>query len=105
MGSADLKKEQHYEITTPYNEKITTQPGKNGPEDMKIFTEFPYMPWPHSLFYIGHCLRLKAEVEDRNYPTGEGFQGRGKLMAFIHDCIYKLNISVEEICRNHGIKF
>lgn len=100
-----MSKEQRYEIITPYNEKIVTVPGKNGKDDMKILTTFPYMPWPHSLSYIGHCLRLKAEVEDRNYPPGNGFQGRGKLMTFIHECIFKKDMTIEEICKKHGIKF
>jgi hypothetical protein len=94
---------QRFEITTPNAEKIYTIPGKNGPNDMKIFTQFPYMPWAHSLCYIGHCLRLKAEVEDRNYPPEKGFQGRGKLMTFIYDCVFNKGMSVEEICRKHGI--
>lgn len=100
-----MSKGQRYDITTPNGERIFTIPGKKGPDDMKILTVFPKMPWAHSLFYIGQCLRLKAEVEDRDYPPEKGFQGRGKLMTFIHDCIFKKDIPLEEICKKHKIPF
>ena len=100
-----MSKEQRYEITTPIGERIYTEPGTRGPDDMKIFTVFPRRIWAHSLCYIGHCLRLKAEVEDRNYPTAKGFQGRGKLAVFVHDCLYSQHLTVEDICKKHKIPF
>lgn len=95
-----MSERQHYNIVTPNGEKVFTEPGKNGPEDMKIFTMFPKMPWPHSLYYIAVCLRLKAKVEDRNYPPPA--QGRGKLMDFCYDCIFS-KLSIREICEKHKI--
>jgi hypothetical protein len=92
---------QDYKIKTPYGEIVHTIPGKNGPLDMKIFTTFPKMPWPHSLYYIAVCLRLKAMVEDRNYPPPAA--GRGKLMEFCHDCIFS-KMTIREICRKHQIE-
>ena len=78
-------KKTDFKIETPNNEIITTQPGKNGPDDMKIFTTFPKMPWPHSLYYIAVCLRLKGLVEERNYPNG---YGRGMLASFCLEAIF-----------------
>lgn len=90
-------------IITPSNEIITFKPGKKREGDFKIYTEFPYQPWAHSICYIGHCVRLKGEVEDICYPTAEGFQGRGKLLAFLQNCLYRTNRSIEELCKLHKI--
>jgi len=98
-----MTKKQKYKIITPYDEKIHTEPGKNGVDDMKIFTVFPKMPWPHSLYYIGVCLRLKGMVEDRNYPPEKGLQGKGKLLAFCRDCIVDYKKTIKEICEKHQI--
>jgi len=91
---------QDYEIKTPNNELIYTKPGKNGPNDMKIFTRFPKMPWPHSLYYIGVCLRLKGLVEDRNYPTG---RGKHMLLHFCQECILNHKLSILDICKKFKI--
>lgn len=96
--------EQRFKIVTPNNEIITTEPGKNGENDMKIFTKFPFMPWPHSLYYIGVCLRLKGMVEERNYPPGEGRQGKAYLMNFISECVFNNHIPISEICKKYKIK-
>jgi hypothetical protein len=92
---------QKYRITTPNDEIVYTKPGKNGEYDMKIFTEFPYMPWPHSLYYIGVCLRLKSMVEDRNYPNG---RGKHMLLHFCQECILNKNKTIKEICEDFKIK-
>jgi len=94
---------QNYEIITPYNEKIYTKPGKNGDNDMKIFTRFPKIPWAHSLYYIGVCLRLKGMVEDRNYPPAQGYAGKLKLFHFVKDCIFDRKLSIEAVCKKHQI--
>ena len=93
---------QDYDIVTPNNEKIYTEPGKNGPEDMKIFTRFPKIPWAHSLYYIGVCLRLKGLVEDRNYPRPK-FKGRNILVEFCNECITRLDKSIKQICKDFNI--
>lgn len=95
--------EQRFKIKTPYGEIIETIPGKNGPNDMLILSTFPSMPHAHSLCYIGHCVRIKGEVEERNYPVSDGYQGKGKLMAFLHACLYRPNSTIEQICIEHGI--
>lgn len=99
-----MHNKQVFKIITPNNEIVTTEPGKNGPMDMKIFTTFPKMPWPHSLYYIGVCLRLKGMVEERNYPPGEGKQGKAYLMNFIRECVFENNIPISEICKKYKIK-
>lgn len=94
---------QDYKIKSPNNEVVYTEPGKNGPDDMKIFTRFPKMPWPHSLWYIGACLRLKGLVEERNYPQPKGFRGRLMLIDFCRECIENLDVSITDICRKYRI--
>lgn len=94
---------QDYDITTPNKERVFTRPGKNGPNDMKIFSRFPTQPWPHSLFYAGLILRLKAEVEDRNYPPPA--QGATFLFRFIRDCIFKRDVPIGELCKQYKIEF
>lgn len=92
---------QDYDFTTPYGERIFTTPGNNGPDDMKIFTEFPSKPWLHSFYYIAVCLRLKAEVEDRNYPPP--YAGRGKIMSFCRDVLFHKEMTIDEICKKHQV--
>lgn len=91
---------QYYTIETPYGERIFTTPGKNGPDDMKIFSSFPCQPWAHSLYYIAVCLRLKGMVEDRNYPPPQ--QGKGMLMSFCHDAIFS-RTPIKELCEKYNI--
>jgi hypothetical protein len=100
-GGSVLK--QDYDIKTPNNERIFTEPGKKGEGDMKIFTVFPKIPWPHSLYYIGVCLRLKGIVEDRDYPVEKGYQGRGMLMSFCRQVLYSKK-SIKELCEEYKIK-
>ena len=95
-----MDKKQDFNILTPNNERVFTVPGKNGDLDMKILTEFPYTPWPHSLYYIGVCLRLKGMVEDRNYPNG---RGKFMLLDFCCDCITKKDVSIKDICSKYKI--
>lgn len=92
-----------FQIKTPNGEVIYTEPGKNGPNDMKIFTRFPKIPWAHSLYYIGVCLRLKGLVEDRNYPPEKNFQGKGMLMSFCRECIFNTKTPISEICKKYKI--
>ena len=94
---------QNYLIKTPNNETIYTEPGKNGPNDMKIFTRFPKIPWAHSLYYIGVCLRLKGMVEDRNYPQEKGFRGSRMLLDFLKECIFDRKTPISEICKKYKI--
>ena len=96
-----MKQKQVYHLKTPNNEVIYTEPGKNGPSDMKIFTRFPKMPWAHSLYYIGVCLRLKGLVEDRNYPPPKN--GKGMLLSFCRECICNYNLTIREICEKYKI--
>ncbi len=91
---------QNYNIKTPNGERVYTIPGKNGPADMKIFSEFPKQPWPTSLYYVGTLLRLKGWVEDRNYP--EGF-GRVFLVGFIIECIANTSVSISDLCKKYKI--
>ena len=98
-----FKQKQNYSVITPNGEKVFTMPGKNGERDMKIFSEFPKQPWPHSLFYIGLCLRLKGEIEDRNYPPKNGFKGREMLLEFCQDCLYRLDLNIFQICKKYKI--
>ena len=91
---------QEYRITTPNKEVVYTEPGNNGPEDMKIFTRFPKIPWMHSLYYIGVCLRLKGMVEDRNYPNG---RGKDMLVDFCKDAISNYKLSITQICKKYKI--
>jgi hypothetical protein len=91
---------QDYKILTPYGEHIFTEPGKNGPDDMKIFTTFPKQPWPHSLYYIAVCLRLKGMVEDRNYPPP--LKGKAMLMEFCRDAVFT-KTPIKEICQKYKI--
>jgi len=93
------KKKQNYHVETPQGEVVFTKPGNRGPNDMKIFTEFPYMPWPTSLYYIGVVLRLKGAVEDRNYPNG---RGRFMLKDFIGECIER-KVPIVELCKKYKI--
>lgn len=95
-----MGKKQDYDITTPNKEVIYTEPGKHGPADMKIFTSFPHMPWPHSLYYISVCLRLKGMVEDRNYPYG---RGKNMLIDFCKDSISNYDLTIAEICKKYDI--
>jgi hypothetical protein len=95
-----LEKNQNYRIITPNKEVIFTKPGKNGPDDMKIFTQFPKIPWPHSLYYIATCLRLKGIVEDRNYSFGKGKQ---MLIEFCGDAISNYELTIAEICKKYKI--
>lgn len=94
---------QDYNITTPNNEKITTVPGKKGPDDMIILTQFPKMPWPHSLYYIGCCLRLKGMVEERAYPQKDGYQGRDYLLDYVAECILSLDVPISDLCKKYKI--
>lgn len=94
---------QDYKIESPNGEIVYCEPGKNGPDDMKIFTRFPRIPWAHSLWYIGACLRLKGIVEDRNYPPAEGYLGKQKLIYFCIECIENYKLSITEICKNFQI--
>ena len=95
-----MGKKQDYKIITPNKEIIFTEPGNNGPEDMKIFTRFPRTPWMHSLYYIGACLRLKGMVEDRNYPNG---RGKEMLVDFCRDSIKDYKSLLAEICKKYQI--
>ena len=95
---------QDYDITTPTNERIFTEPGDRGPDDMKIYSVFPEMPWKHTLYYMGVCLRLKGLVEDRNYRVEDGFRGKSMLVDFCNDCITRYDLSIAEICKEYGIK-
>jgi len=65
---------------------ITCAKGKKSKNDFKIFTTFPYATFPHSLEYIGMVLRLKAHVEDINYPPPK--KGRKMLFDFIKECMF-----------------
>ena len=94
---------QDYRIETPNMEVIYTEPGKNGENDMKIFTRFPRIPWAHSLYYIGCCLRLKGMVEDRNYPPENGYKGKRMLMNFCCECIENTKESIKDICKKYRI--
>lgn len=85
---------QNYNLWTPYGEHIFTEPGSNGPDDMKIYIEFPYQPWPITLYASGSLLRLKGMVEDRNYPPPN--QGAGWLARFGIDCILKREIEMPD---------
>ncbi len=69
--------------------------------DMRIFTEFPKLPWMHSLYYIGTCLRLKREVEDRNYPPPK-FLGRMYLLCFVVECIMT-DHKIADLCNKYKI--
>lgn len=94
---------QNYRIETPNNEIVYTEPGKNGENDMKIFSKFPKIPWAHSLYYIATCLRLKGMVEDRNYPPKEGKYGSGMLVAFCSEAILNKQISIKDLCKKYKI--
>lgn len=91
---------QEYRIITPNQEVIYTEPGDNGPKDMKIFTRFPRIPWMHSLYYIAVCLRLKGMVEDRNYAKG---RGKNMLIDFCEDAISDYSLSIAEICKKYDV--
>ncbi len=90
---------QEYEHTTPNGEKVWTTPGENSKDDMKIWTEFPRMPWMTTLYYIGVVLRLKGRVEECNYPNGYGW---GMLLAFIAECILT-DKSIKNLCIKYKI--
>jgi len=98
-----LMAKQDFKILTPNNEEIYTVPGKNGPDDMKIYTKFPKTPWAHSLYYIGVCLRLKGMVEDRNYPPKNGLRGKNMLRDFCCECIENYNLTIADICKKYRI--
>lgn len=83
--------------------EIECRQGKKSEDDFKIYTRFPNQPWPHTLEYIGQCIRLKAEVEEINYPRSKGFQGKKFLHRFIQDCIWKTNMTIKEICKKFQI--
>ena len=84
--------------------EIECRPGKKSENDFKIYTRFPNQPWPHTLEYIGHCIRLKAEVEERSYPREKGFKGRNMLLHFIQECVFKKEISIKDLCKKFKIK-
>ena len=91
-----------YTVKTPYGERIFTEPGKNGPDDMKIYTTFPKLPWPHSLYYIAVCLRLKGMVEDRNYPPPK-HKGKAMLAEFCRDAIFATTVPIRDLCKKYKI--
>jgi len=92
---------QRYKLRTPTGEVVYTEPGKNGPGDMKIFTVFPRIPWMTTLHYMGIVLRLKGMVEDRNYPPNRGYEGAYKLLKFIRDCIVRRTTPIKELCAEY----
>ena len=83
--------------------EIFTGPGKKCENDFKIYTKFPKQFWPHTLEYMGYCLRLKSYVEEINYPRDKGLQGQKYLHRFIQDCIWKKQLTVKEICKKYKI--
>lgn len=82
---------------------ITTRPGEKGTGDRKIFTHFPYSTFPQSLYYVGSIVRLKARLEDINYPPDKGKKGRKYLLEFITECIMNESLSIYEICKKYKI--
>lgn len=99
-------------IECPDGTIITTRQGKKGPDDdFKIYTQFPYQPFPHSMFYAGAISRLKAWVEDINYPPEEGKLGRKFLFRYLQDCIF-INYDEDDdettifnLCKKYQIPF
>jgi hypothetical protein len=83
--------------------KIYLKQGKKSENDFKIYTEFPNQPWPHTLEYIGYCLRLKAWVEKINYPKEKGFRDRFYLHHFVQDCIIRIQDPIETIMKKFKI--
>ena len=100
MADCETKPPQNFKIITPNQERIFTVPGNRGPNDMRIFSEFPKQPWATTLYYVGCILRLKGMVEDRNYPSGFG---HAMLAAFILECICHPEIKVIELCKRYKI--
>jgi hypothetical protein len=83
--------------------EIFTKQGKKSENDFKIYTKFPREYWPHTLEYIGYCIRLKAHVEEINYPRERGLQGQKYLHRFIQDCIWKKDLTIKELCTKYKI--
>jgi hypothetical protein len=100
MADSKDKPQQRYRIITPTQEKIWTVPGTRGPDDMRIYSEFPKQPWATTLYYIGCILRLKGFVEDRNYPNG---YGHAMLAAFFIECICHPEIPIKDLCSKYKI--
>lgn len=91
---------QDFKLQTRAGEKVYTQPGNRGPNDMQIFTVFPKSPWKTILEYIGIIARLKSMVENRNYPPSQGYEGAWKLLKFLRECILNHKITIRELCAN-----
>jgi hypothetical protein len=93
-----------FTLITPSGEKVITMQGDRGPYDMKIFSQFPSSrPWAHSMYYVGLLIRLKGEVEDRNYrDTGKG-SGREYLWNYFRGCMFS-DTPIRLLCEKYKIK-
>lgn len=85
--------------TTRKGEKLYSEPGSNGPNDLRLYIGYNGSRWAHTLELIGAALRAKAHVEDRNYPNG---RGRMMLFDFISDCILK-DDPIKELIKRYSI--
>lgn len=80
---------------------LSTVQGKKSEKDFIILTTFPRSQMPHSLEFIGAALRLKANVEDINYPPPG--DGRGYLFSFLRECVFNEETPIKEICKKYKI--
>jgi hypothetical protein len=70
--------------------------GKKSKNDFMIFTQFPRQPFPHSLEFIGQCLRYKSYIEDDAYPPPA--RGKHMLLHFCQESVLKREKTIKEIC-------
>ena len=76
---------------------IWTVPGKKSKNDFIVKTRFPNIIVVHSLELAGMYARLKAQVEEINYPRNSGLLGWQYIFDYYRWMIFRPDISEDFI--------